>query len=147
MNVRARPNNRIADNSVKRWCLLVAGLLSTALAILGIFLPLLPTVPLLLLAAACFARSSETFYRWLLEHRYLGPWLQPYLDGGGIPRRARIKAIALVWLTITASAFLFVPLLWVRAVMFAVALCVTIYLLRLPTRIDAANQANVRNSW
>jgi len=146
MNDRARPNNRTAANSVKRWCLLVAGLVSTALAILGIFLPLLPTVPLLLLAAACFARSSETFYRWLLEHRHLGPLLQPYLDGAGIPRQSRVKAIALVWITITASAFLFVPLPWVRVLMFAVALFVTIYLLRLPTRIEAANPANVRNS-
>lgn len=136
-----------AGGRIIKLCLLAAGILSTALAILGIFLPLLPTVPLLLLAAACFARSSETFYRWLLEHRYLGPWLQPYLDGGGIPRRARIKAIALVWLTITASAFLFVPLLWVRALMFAIATLVTIYLLRLPTRSDAANPANLRNSW
>jgi uncharacterized membrane protein YbaN (DUF454 family) len=118
----------------KRWCLLTAGVLSTALAVLGIFLPLLPTVPLLLLAAACFARSSEPFYRWLVEHRQLGPLLQPWLEGAGIPRRTRVKAIALVWVSIPASAFLLVPLPWVRALMFAVALAVTLYLLRLPSR-------------
>jgi uncharacterized membrane protein YbaN (DUF454 family) len=124
-----------------RWFLLAAGWLSTALAILGIFLPLLPTVPLLLLAAACFARSSEPFYIWLLEHRHLGPLLQPYLKGAGIPRRAKVKAIALVWVTIPASALLLVPLFWVRVLMFVIALAVTLYLLRLPSPEDAAGQS------
>lgn len=147
MYERARPNSRIAAKSARQWFLLIAGLLSTALAVIGIFLPLLPTVPLLLLAAACFARSSETFYNWLLDHRHLGPMLQPWLDGAGIPRRTRVKAIALVWVTITISALLFVSLPWVRVLLFTVALCVTIYLLRLPTRIEtAAKPANVRNS-
>jgi hypothetical protein len=127
-----------SENRARKWFLLVAGILSTGLAILGIFLPLLPTVPLLLLAAACFARSSEPFYSWLLEHRHLGPLLQPYLKGAGIPRRAKIKAIALVWVTISASAVLLVPLLWVRVLMFVVALTVTLYLCRLPTREELA---------
>jgi uncharacterized membrane protein YbaN (DUF454 family) len=126
--------SHLPGSRVKKWCLLTLGVLSTGLAVLGIFLPLLPTVPLLLLAAACFARSSEPFYRWLVEHRQLGPLLQPWLEGAGIPQRTRIKAIALVWVSIPASAFLFVPLAWVRALMFAVALAVTLYLLRLPTR-------------
>jgi hypothetical protein len=130
-----------SENRARKWFLLVAGILSTGLAILGIFLPLLPTVPLLLLAAACFARSSEPFYSWLMEHRHLGPLLQPYLKGSGIPRPAKVKAIALVWVTIPASALLLVPLLWVRVLMFFVALAVTLYLLRLPIREDAAGQS------
>jgi uncharacterized membrane protein YbaN (DUF454 family) len=108
--------------------------------VLGIFLPLLPTVPLLLLAAACFARSSESLHRWLLEHRHLGPLLQPYLMGTGIPRRARVRAIAIIWVTIPASALFLVPIPWVRGLMFAVALAVTLYLLRLPTREETAVQ-------
>jgi uncharacterized membrane protein YbaN (DUF454 family) len=126
--------SHLPGSRVKKWCLLTLGVLSTGLAVLGIFLPLLPTVPLLLLAAACFARSSEPFYRWLVEHRQLGPLLQPWLEGAGIPRRTRVKAIALVWVSIPASAFLLVPLPWVRVLMFTVALAVTLYLLRLPTR-------------
>lgn len=119
---------------ILRWLLLGVGILATILAVLGIFLPLLPTVPLLLLAAACFARSSERIHRWLLEHRHLGPILHGYLDGSGIPRRARATALCLIWVTIPASAFLVVPLLWVRVLLFAVALGITVYLMRLPSR-------------
>lgn len=119
---------------ILRAVLLVTGFVSTGLGVLGIFLPLLPTVPFLLLAAACFARSSEKFHRWLIEHQRLGPMIRGYLDGTGIPRRAKVTAIALIWLTITPAALFLVPLVWVRALLFVIALLVTVYLLRLPTR-------------
>ncbi|WP_305044372.1 YbaN family protein [Geoalkalibacter sp.] len=114
--------------------LLALGLLSMGLGVLGIFLPILPTVPLLLLAAACFARSSDKFYRWLLDHPRLGPLVNDYLDGEGIPLRAKISAIGLIWLSISLSALLLVPLPWVRVLLFAIAFGVTVYLLYLPTR-------------
>lgn len=135
MNARNRPpHTPVPKGIILRWFLFAAGCVSTVLAVLGIFLPLLPTVPLLLLAAACFARSSERIHRWLLEHRHLGPILHGYLDGSGIPRRARTTALCLIWVSIPASAFLVVPLLWVRVLLFAIGLGVTVYLLRLPTR-------------
>jgi uncharacterized membrane protein YbaN (DUF454 family) len=134
MSTRNRTAHTAAPKGIiLRWLLLGVGILATTLAVLGIFLPLLPTVPLLLLAAACFARSSERVHRWLLEHRHLGPILHGYLDGSGIPRRARATALCLIWVTIPASAVL-VPLLWVRVLLFAVALGITVYLMRLPTR-------------
>lgn len=117
-----------------RGILLAAGVLSTALGVLGIFLPLLPTVPFLLLAAACFARSSERLHRWLVEHRHLGPMFRGYLEGSGIPRRAKVTAIALVWATITPSAFLVLDHLGARFFLLTVGALVTLYLLRLPTR-------------
>lgn len=121
------------------------GLLATLLAILGIFLPLLPTVPLLLLAAACFARSSERCHRWLLEHRHLGPLLRGYLHGTGIPLRAKISAITLLWSSILLSVFFVIPLFAVKLLLIAIAAAVTLYLLRLPlappspTLPDSAN--------
>ena len=121
-----------SDNIVLRWSLITVGLGCTGLAILGIFLPLLPTVPLLLLAAACFARSSERFHGWLLQHPRLGPMIRGYLDGQGIPLKSKIYAIALLWLTIPISALFLTSLLWVQITLFAIGCGVTVYLLRLP---------------
>ncbi|MCP3176855.1 YbaN family protein [Desulfuromonas sp. KJ2020] len=123
---------KIIDSRVLRLLLTAAGLVSTALAVLGIFLPLLPTVPLLLLAAACFARGSERFHHWLLDHPHLGPMIRGYLDGQGIPLRAKITAITLIWISIPVSVFFLIPLFWVKVFLIAIGLCVTVYLLRLP---------------
>lgn len=112
--------------------LITAGLLSTALGVLGIFLPLLPTVPLLLLAAACFSRSSSRLHGWLCEHRQLGPLIRGYLEGQGIPLRAKVMAIALIWLTIPLSVLFFVPWLPAKILLIALACGISVYLLRLP---------------
>ena len=111
---------------------MITGFAAVALGVLGIFLPLLPTVPLLLLALACFARSSERFYSWLVNHARLGPLIQPYLDARGIPRASKYKVLALLWASIILSAALFVELAWVRALLLVIALAVTFYLVRLP---------------
>ena len=116
-----------------RWTLLICGFAAVGLAVLGIFLPVLPTVPLLLLALACFARSSENFYTWLIDHAHLGPIVRPYVEGRGIPRTSKIKAIVLVWVSITASAFLLLELFWLRILLLMIAAGITLYLLRLPT--------------
>ncbi|MGE4343542.1 MAG: YbaN family protein [Geoalkalibacter sp.] len=121
------------DRPILRASLLAVGLLSTGLAVLGIFLPLLPTVPLLLLAAACFVRSSARLHRWLLDHPRLGPLVSGYLDGEGMPLRVKVSAILLIWISIPLSAWL-VPLLWVSVLLILLGLAITIfYLLSLPT--------------
>ncbi|GGJ90002.1 YbaN family protein [Pseudomonas matsuisoli] len=116
-----------------RHLLFAAGWVSIGLGVIGIALPLLPTTPFLLLAAACFARSSPRFYRWLIHHRYLGPWIADYLEGRGVPVKAKVMAIALLWLGIGFSAWT-VDLAYVRAILLACAVFVTGYILRQPTR-------------
>src|SRR3546814_17415146 len=64
----------------------IAGTLALVLAVMGLFLPLLPTTPFLLLASACYVRGSERMHRWLLGHRILGPYLIGIQTGRGIPR-------------------------------------------------------------
>jgi uncharacterized membrane protein YbaN (DUF454 family) len=123
-------------NQVTRTFLLVFGWLSVLFAVLGIFLPVLPTVPLLLLALACFARSSEKFYHWLLNHNRLGPIVRPYLENEGLPRGVKFKAISLIWLSIGVSVLFFVPLLWVKVMLLLIALGVTGYILKMPTLAD-----------
>lgn len=71
---------------------LTAGGLALSLGTVGIFLPLLPTVPFLLLAAVCFARGSERLHHWLLSHRLFGPPIEDWRDRGAIRRRAKWAA-------------------------------------------------------
>lgn len=119
-------------NPAIRFALLAVGWLSVAFGVIGIFLPVLPTTPFLLLAAACFLRSSKRFYLWLVLHPRLGPWVRDYLDGQGIARKAKVYAIGLMWLSIALSCYL-VPLPWARAFMLTSAVLVSLYILRQKT--------------
>jgi uncharacterized membrane protein YbaN (DUF454 family) len=125
------------DNHVKsdllRWILICCGWCCIAAGVIGIFLPLLPTVPFLLLAAACFARSSEQFHSWLLEHSHLGPLVRDYLHSGGIPLRAKRVAIGMVWVSFPVSALLFAQAVWLKVVLLSIAAGITLYLMQLPT--------------
>ena len=122
-----------ARSVVIRWLLIGAGWLLVVAGVVGIFLPLLPTVPFLLLAAACFARSSSRFHSWLVEHAHLGPLVKDYLDGGGIPLRAKKIAIALLWLSMLSTIIFFANALWLKLLLIFTAVAVTVYLIRLPT--------------
>lgn len=116
-----------------RYCLLGVGWLSVVLGVIGIFLPVLPTTPFLLLAAACFMRSSQRFYDWLVNHPKLGPWIRDYLDGEGIPLKGKVYAIGLMWCSILISGFV-VQRPWAWAFMLTSATLVTLYLIRTKTR-------------
>ena len=119
-------------NPVARYVLLVIGWLRVTLGIIGIFLPVLPTTPFLLLAAACFVRSSRRFYDWLVTHPRLGPWFRDYLEGNGIPLKGKVYAIATMWLSIGISCWL-VPMFWARIGMLTSATLVSVYILRMKT--------------
>ena len=127
------PQQRQTRNRVWRYVLFACGCLSVVLGVIGIFLPVLPATPFLLLAAACFARSSQRFYLWLVLHPRLGPWVRDYLEGQGIPRKGKVWALVLMWSSISFSIWI-VPLLWVRVFMLISAVCVTIYILKQKTR-------------
>jgi len=119
-----------------RYALLAVGWLSVVLGVIGIFVPVLPTTPFLLLAAACFVRSSRRFYLWLVNHPRLGPWIRDYLEGNGIPLKGKVYALGLMWASIGLSCYL-VPLPWARAFMLTSAVLVSLYILRqktLPSR-------------
>ena len=81
-------------NKYLRWLLIAAGTVSILLGILGIILPLLPTTPFLLLAAASYARSSVKFYNWLINNRFFGSYIKNYREGKGIPLRVKVSAIS-----------------------------------------------------
>lgn len=108
------------------------GCLAIGLAVLGIFLPLLPTVPFVLLAAACFARSSPRFHGWLLAHPHLGPIVQQYQGGQGIAKSVKVRVIAILWISMGLSMFL-IAKWWVVALLACIGTVVTLYLIKLPT--------------
>jgi hypothetical protein len=119
-----------------RVALIAAGVLFVCLGVVGAFVPVLPTTPFLLLAAACFVRSSERMHRWLLGKCVFGEYLRRYRDGEGIPLASKIWTLALLWAALGISAFFAVParLWWVRLCLLAVGLGVTIHILRIKTR-------------
>lgn len=123
----------IHRNRWVRWVLLTIGTVLIGLGILGIFLPVLPTTPFLLLAAACYARSSERFYLWLLNTRWLSKYIRPYREGKGIPVKGKVMAIFLIWASILSSALFIIHPLIVKVILILIASGVTIYLLSLPT--------------
>jgi hypothetical protein len=117
----------------------VAGALAVLLGILGIFLPLLPTTPFLLLASWCFARGSTRLHRWLLSHPVFGEYLRNFEAGRGIPLKAKIVATVLLWTSLLMAMGRFdspaIP-----ALLALTGACVSLYLWRyLPTlRIERA---------
>ena len=113
--------------------LITAGTICVGLGALGIFLPLLPTTPFLLLAAACYIRSSEKFYRWLITNRWFGSYIRNYREGRGVPRSTKIIAVGLLWITIGYSALFVVGSLFFRAILILIAIGVTTHLVLLKT--------------
>ncbi|MBF6616119.1 YbaN family protein [Pollutimonas thiosulfatoxidans] len=117
----------------------IAGTIALILAIAGIFLPLLPTTPFLLLASACYLRGSERLHRWLLTHHMIGPYLANIQSGRGIPMRAKILALVFLWVSLAVSAWL-IPILWVRLLLLVPGIGTSVYLLRMKTSMpDSAS--------
>ena len=119
------------SNKLKQKILFVAGTISVAIGVVGIFVPLLPTTPFLLLAAACYMRSSERFYRRLLNNRFFGTYIRNYMEGKGVPLRIKIYTIALLWTTISLSIFLISPGIVVKIVLVIIAIGVTLHIILL----------------
>lgn len=116
-----------------RLLLAALGLLSLGLGILGIFLPVLPTTPLLLLAAALFFRSSPRLYDWLLEHPKLGPYIKNFREHKAIPLKIKILSVSLVWLTLLNCA-IFVADHWAFRLFFILlAAAITAHILHYKT--------------
>jgi uncharacterized membrane protein YbaN (DUF454 family) len=112
---------------LKRPLLIATGTICLAIGIIGIFTPILPTTPFLLLAAACYANSSARFHRWLMNNRIFGSYIRNYTEGRGIPVKVKLFTIALLWATIGVSIWAVAN--WVvTAVLLVVAVGVTLHI-------------------
>jgi hypothetical protein len=124
---------------LKQRFFVACGSIALVLGVVGIFLPLLPTTPFLLLASWCYLRGSERLHARLLAQRHLGPYIRAFEEGRGIPLRVKALAIITLWTSIAFAAGLAGPGI-LRIVMLVSAAGVTLWLLRYPT-LHAARKA------
>lgn len=117
-----------------RTVLFVLGSLFVALGIAGIFLPVLPTTPFMLLAAACYARASKRFYNWLLNNRTFGPTILEWRRYRSIPYRVKWTAIVLMAVTVSISIFFFIPAPALQIALGIFGILLGAYLYHIPSR-------------
>lgn len=111
-----------------KYLYIAAGTLSLILGVVGIFVPLLPTTPFLLLTAALYFKSSPRLYDWLLRNRYLGIYIRNFREYKASPLRAKIVSVVLLWATIGYCVLAVVEALWLRLLLAAIAVGVTIHI-------------------
>jgi uncharacterized membrane protein YbaN (DUF454 family) len=128
-----------------KYLLAGCGFLSLAIGVTGIFVPILPTTPFLLIAAACFFRSSDRMYRWLTGHRVFGSYIMGFRRYGAVSVRAKVVSIVTLWTVIGFSAVFAAEVLWLRIALAAIALGVSVYLLSLRT-LTAEMKRDLRSS-
>ena len=124
----------IVKNRFVRILLLMAGWLFVSLAIVGAVLPLVPTTPFLLIAAACFYRSSSRFYQWLMNNKLFGQYIRDYKEKKGVPLNVKLVTLIFLWSSILVSAFILVPILWLQILLIAIAVAVTVHIALIKTK-------------
>lgn len=122
------------DSPALRALYILAGIVFVLLGIAGALLPVLPTTPFMLLAAACFARASPRFYNWLLNNPVFGPTVLEWRRHHCIPWRIKITAIVLMFLTLGVSIVFFVPRWELQLALAAAGVVLGVYLYRIPSR-------------
>ena len=110
------------------------GTLFLLLGIIGIFMPILPTTPFLLLTTACYARSSRRFYNWLMNHPAFGPLIVEWRAYRSIPWRVKLAAVAPMALTFSSSIIFFVRDGWLQLALTVFGLLMVTWLYRVPSR-------------
>ena len=115
-----------------RYLLLALGILSLALGSIGLFVPVLPTTPFLLVSAFCFLRSSQRLYDWLLHHKIFGVFIYNYITYKAVPRSAKIGAIVFLWATLGLS-IAWVDTAALRLLLAGIGVAVTVHLALLKT--------------
>ena len=124
--------SKLARSSM-RYILAFLGSVSLLLGVLGIFVPVLPTTPFLLLSAALYLRSSRKLYDWLMSHRHLGPYIKNFQEHKAIPLRVKIVSVSLVWITLLYCAIFVAWVWWMRLLFIVIAVGVSAHILHYRT--------------
>ena len=126
----------LSSNLFTRWLWLILGLLLTAIGLIGILVPGLPTTIFMILAAACYFRSSQKLYNWVINHKYFGSHVKNYRDGKGMPLKAKSISLLMMWSFVFYAVFFAITseILAVKFLILLAALIGTKTILSLPTR-------------
>ena len=124
----------VARSAGVRAMWLAAGLCLVVLGVIGALLPIMPTTPFVVLAAACFSRSSPRFYNAVLSHRVFGPLVYRWRETGTISRRVKVVAIVVIVVTFSISLSLFIPGVAPKIALASVALAVSVWIASRPER-------------
>lgn len=116
-----------------KYLYVIIGTISLILGIIGIFLPVLPTTPFLLLAATLYLKGSKKAYDKLISHPKLGPYILNFQKNKAITFKTKVYSVSLLWTTILLSAIFFVNLIWIKILLIAIAIGVTIHILSFKT--------------
>ena len=117
-----------------RYLYLISGFLLVVIGVIGIFLPILPTTIFLILASACFVKSSPRANEWLRNHKILGAYIKNYQDKTGLTIKAKVFNIVFLWIMILSSAYFFTEELYIKLLLIGIAIGVTIHLLMVKTK-------------
>lgn len=120
--------------AVYRYAYLISGILLVAIGVIGIFLPVLPTTIFLILASACFVKSSPKANEWLRNHKILGVYLKNYQDKTGLTIKAKVINLIFLWTTISVSAIVFTDSLPIKLLLLFIAVGVSIHLIMIKTK-------------
>jgi len=125
----------INSNPIIRFFWLFLGLLFSIIGLIGLIVPGLPTTPLMIVAAACFFRSSKRLFNWVLSNKYFGNYVKDFREGRGMPRKAKLTAIFFIWLFVSFSVFVGIPnhLVFVKVITLIAAFIGTGVIMILPT--------------
>ena len=125
---------KVIPNPVIRWLLLISGTILLGVGIIGMFLPVLPTTVFFILAAWCYARSSEKFYNWLHSNKIFGKYLSNYRNGEGMEIKSKVITISILWIGILYSAVFATEILYIKILLILIAAGVTWHLISIKTK-------------
>ncbi len=131
---KAKSDIRVTGNPIVRWVLVLLGFVFLAVGAIGVFVPLLPTTPFVLVAGACFLRGSRKLNVWLLRTRFFGRIIREWRAHQTIPRRAKRIALVLIVLSFGSSAAFFDPIPFVRVLVAVLGVIAFVLVSRIPTR-------------
>ena len=133
MKPQLKPDS-VESPGLYRYLYFTSGILLVAIGIIGIFLPILPTTIFLILASACFVKGSPRANEWLRNHKILGAYIKNYQDKSGLTIKAKIINIFFLWIMILSSVYFFTEEFYIRLLLLAIAIGVTIHLLMVKTK-------------